>query len=378
MSMRSETEGPLFEGRFSDGRTAAASDVSVRLGPDGIEILRPGTAPPLVWAYAGLSAAQPLSPHAIDVLLGTRSLAGASLFVPSGLFARRLAEIAPRLTTRAVRRREAMPWLGLAAAVVAIAALVSYFQFSPARTVAGLLPDKARTAMGTQVMRSMTSGKRVCTDASGKAALDKLAARLSAAAGGSRTFQIVVVDWGLVNAFAAPGQQIVVTGALISKAESVDEVAGVLAHEMGHGVAMHPETSIVRALGLSAATELLFAGGAGTIRNVGLVLAQLSYTREAEREADAHALRILKAAKVSPAGLGRFMRRIAPKEGGESAAAPAYRPFDILRTHPHPLERARLIESQLPYSATPALSAEDWAALRAICTQKRPARQQEL
>ncbi len=94
MSMRSSSEdtyGPLFEGRFSDGKSAAASDVNLRLTERGILISVPGAAEPLVWPYGALHAAEPLTPHSIDALITLFHMPGATLFVPEGTFARRLA-----------------------------------------------------------------------------------------------------------------------------------------------------------------------------------------------------------------------------------------------------------------------------------------------
>ena len=91
----------------------------------------------------------------------------------------------------------------------------------------------------------------------------RLTERLSKAAPGSEPFNVRVYDWSLMNAFAVPGGQIVLTKGLIDKAETPDEVAGVLAHEMGHGIEMHPETGIIRSIGLAAAVEVMLGGAGG-------------------------------------------------------------------------------------------------------------------
>jgi predicted Zn-dependent protease len=158
------------------------------------------------------------------------------------------------------------------------------------------------------------------------------------------------------------------TRGLIEKADGPDEVAGVLAHEMGHGIEMHPETALVRVLGLSAAADLMLGGSGGTLANIGLVLAQLSYTRAAEREADAHALAILKRAGVSAQGLAQFFTRVTKLEENKSELAE----IGILRSHPLTEERRAVVESQPPYPSTPSLSARDWAALRSICSEPKP------
>lgn len=373
--MHSDGFAPTFEGRLTDGRTAATRPVDVRLGRGGIEILaRDGQASsgasigPLVWPYGAISTSEPLGVHAVDALVTYAYQPGATLFVASGHFARALAEAAPHLTARAVRWRNARPWLFAVAALAALAGLAVLAELSPARTLAAMIPERARVALGERTVAAMTSKRPLCEAAAGRAALDTLTERLSRAAGGDRRFKVVVADWGLVNAFAAPAERIVLTRGLIEKADSADEVAGVLAHEMGHGLELHPETSLVRAVGLSAATELILGGSGGTIANIGLLMVQIGYTRGAEEEADTQALRILREAAISPRGLGVFFRRVLRMEQPTDQARNLSIP-DVLRTHPPSEERARRVERIAPYPATPALTASEWAALRAICAE---------
>ena len=371
MSMPSDEIGPLFEGRFSDGRTAGAGDVHVRLTSRGIEITVPGADQPLVWPYGALAAAEPLTAHSIDALVTYEHMPGATLFVPEGTFARRLAVEAPHLTAKAQRWRHARPWLWASAAAILIGCAVWLSDLSPSRAIARMLPDGAREKLGAQVVQSMTNGRKMCEESDGRAALDVLIKRLSEAAGAKKDFKVVVVDWGLMNAFATPGEQIVLTRGIIKKASSADEIAGVLAHEMGHGIEMHPETGIVRGLGLAAATELLLGGGGGTLANFGVLLAQLSYTRDAEREADGHALRILKAASISASGLADFFKRVLEIED-KTPGAKTMSQFDLLRTHPDTEKRRHTVLQQPQYPATPALSGKQWEALKSICKGTTP------
>ena len=188
--------------------------------------------------------------------------------------------------------------------------------------------------------------------------------RLSSGLDGGRTFNVTVVDLGLVNAFATPGNRIVLTRGLIEKAGSADEVAGVLAHEIGHAVALDPETGIVRAIGMSAAVELMF-GGSGTVSNIGVLLAQLSYTRQAEAQADETALRLLEKAGISAKGFGQFFRRV--NKEGDAGSDSAGGIAGMLRTHPPTAERIRRVDAANTYRATPALSPEQWQAMKAMC-----------
>ena len=355
-----------FVARYSDKTGSNSRDVRVRLTDDGIAIEQPdGTSPggqPLRWRYRSLSIAEPLSAHSIDALLASSDHPGAALFVPDKMFARSLASHAPLLTTRSHRRRATRAWIWAAGTVIASLIAVWMSGISPAKAVASLLPSSAREMLGEQVVGSITRDRATCTAPAGLAALDQLTARLSAAAGTRQKFKVVVIDWDVLNAFATPGERIVLTRALIESAKSPDEVAGVLAHEMGHGIELHPEAGIVRGIGLAAATELIFGGAGGSLANIGVLLTQLSYSREAEREADAHALKILKAAKVSPHGLLDFFDRIAKTEKDGDG------PPGVFRSHPQTQERREVVAAAGGYSATPALTAQDWAALQGLCS----------
>lgn len=369
MSMHYNSKGPAFYGRFSDGKTAQSYDVDVRLEGSSVEIYGPGPAKH-VWPYETLHAAEPLTEYAIDALLSSPATPDASLFVGEGTFARKLAEKAPHLTAKAQRWRHAQPWFAGAALMLLAGFAVWALDLSPSRAVAGLLPDKVRTALGEQVIEDFTGNHAVCETPEGRAALDRLTAKLSQAAGGKATFKVVVSDWGLINAFAAPGEQIVLTRGLIEKAESAEEVAGVLAHEMGHGLERHPEAGIVRAIGFTAAFELMMGGSSGTLGNLGIMLAQLSYSREAEREADQQALRLMKDARIGPRGFASFFRRVMKQEE-DSEIGKAISGFEVLRTHPNTSERIAAIEKTPAYETAPALAAADWKALKSICNVKK-------
>jgi beta-barrel assembly-enhancing protease len=370
--MRSETSPPdsppgQTYARFSDGKSARARDAAVALGLSGVEVHLINPDEQLIWPYASLKAAEPVRTHAIDVLLTSTATPGASLFVPGLEFARSLRLHAPHLTAKAERWRHARPWVFAMAAVIGLGVATYAAGWSPAQYVARILPQSWREKLGDQAAQSMTEGHKMCVAPAGVAALTKLTERLSAAAGATVPFKVYVYDWPLINAFAVPGGQVVMTRGLLDKAGSPDEAAGVLAHEIGHGIEMHPETGIIRAIGLAAAVELMLGGAGGTLANIGLTLAQLGYTRVAEHEADLQALRLLKNSGISNRGLSDFFKRVEKIEG-EDTASTALHPFDLLRTHPPTVEREKLVRSQPDYPSTPALDETSWQDLKSICS----------
>jgi predicted Zn-dependent protease len=372
MSMPSDPR--RFAGALSDGHSAATTRVEVALAEAGVELRLRGERQALVWPYDKLHSAVPLSAAAPDVLLGLKDGASA-LFVADPVFARPLLARAPALSTVRQRWHGLRPGISVLAGVLVVAAAMWFYELHPAQAMARLMPQPTREALGRAVIAGIVEQHKVCETQASRVALDRLTQRLTAAAANTPlAVRVLLLDWSLVNAFAAPGGQIVLTRGLIRQAVSPDEVAGVLAHELGHALELHPETGVVRAMGLAAATQLIFAGSAGTLSNVGIILTQLRYTRIAEREADAHALRILKGAGISAKGFGDFFERLEGK-GPPSETAKRISEYELIRTHPRTRERIGVVRAQPDYPATAALAAEDWQALRNACglTPVRPA-----
>jgi Zn-dependent protease with chaperone function len=352
--------------RFTAGRSAGSVDGRASLRLHGLEIDLGPTQPRRVWHYATLKALEPVRPNAIDVLLSSADEPGATLFVQGRAFAAALRDYAPHLSFRAERWRRLR--IGILLLVIAAGILLGSYGlgWSPVKSIAGMLPESWRHRLGDAAREQMTEGHKQCGASAGTEALANLVHRLSKGVADGRSFDVRVYDWPLMNAFAVPGGQIVLTKGLLEKAQSPDEVAGVLAHEMGHGIEMHPETSIIRNIGLAAAVEVMLGGSGGGLANVGLMLAQLGYSRSAEREADRRALELLKSAGIAPRGLGEFFTRVMKMEADDSLTN-SVGSLSWLRTHPPAAERAELVSRQADYPSSPALDAQSWRELISIC-----------
>jgi predicted Zn-dependent protease len=362
-------DGGPWAGRVTDGRTARAHDVAVSLGVEGLKLTRPGgDGHSAIWRYDGLSSAVPLARGAPEALLFSSQMPGASLFVAAPGFVDALRNRAPNLTLAAARLSGLKPGLAVGALAFSLAAAVYAFDLSPSKGIARLMPEAARERLGDTVMRSFADRRR-CTEPAGQAALDALVVRL--VPDGSFTGRVAVLDWQLVNAFAAPGRRVVLTRAIVQRATSPDELAGVLAHELGHGRELHPEAGLVRSVGFWALIQMVFTGTPGAVGNAGTMLLQLAYTRSSEREADDQALVLLKRAGISAKPFAAFFQRMDRER--RPSPVPASIPgagrlgSDLFSTHPNTPERIAKIERQEAYPSTPALTAEQWRDLKEIC-----------
>jgi Zn-dependent protease with chaperone function len=354
-----------FTARWSDGKSAATLPATVTLGR-AVEIRAEGATEPVLWSLHRTMASVPLWTSSQDVLLRSLDHPGQTILVTHPDFAAALLKVAPHLAAGSKRWRDLRPGLAVTATLALVVGAVFALDLSPATYVAGLMPKHVREIAGQQVLTVLTQGNGYCLADKGSAAVGNLALKLKSASGADTTFAVWVVNWDLVNAFALPGEQIILTRGLIEKAQSPEEVAGVLAHEMGHGIELHPEAGMVRAIGIAAAAELVFTGSSGTIGSLGQQVLELNYTRSAEREADQHALRILKEAKISPIPLAEFFDRLAKEFGEPTNSSTA---STLFSTHPPSPERAALAKAAATYATEPAMTPQDWAALKSICAQ---------
>lgn len=360
-------------GRYSDPKTAGSAAVDLRLDHRGLLIDGvPGLADTLIWPFGALSTDTPVSRNAGEAIVTYSHMPGATLYVDDAAFVDALTHAAPHLTTASHRLKWLKPMIVATAAIGVLGAGMWVSGLKPANTLARLMPESARISFGKKVVRYVSSNRALCVAPEGERALQTMLGRLMPDPAKRGKFHVVTVDWSLVNAFAAPGGQIVLTRGLLRAAQSPEEVAGVLGHEIGHGLELHPESGVIRAVGLSAIMDIMLGGSSGTLGSISGVLIQSSYAREDERAADRHALRLMREGAISQSGLADFFKRIASGKIGGSRDDGGPSAFDLMRSHPRPGERAQYVEATPRYPTRPILRDAEWQALKNICSQKRP------
>jgi predicted Zn-dependent protease len=174
-------------------------------------------------------------------------------------------------------------------------------------------------------------------------------------------FEVTVVKSDVVNAFALPGGYVVVFTGLMKKAESPEEVAGVLAHELNHVLQRHGLERIIKQLGFVAVISIVLGnppGLGGVMKQVGVELMTLKFGRAQETEADTTGLDLLYRAKINPEGMITFFQRLAEKDEGR---------VEWFSTHPMSSARADHLKARL--AEMPKQKAEpfsfEWATVRA-------------
>jgi Zn-dependent protease with chaperone function len=246
-----------------------------------------------------------------------------------------------------------------------------------ADVLAPLIPQAAERRLGdavdAQVRAMLNSGEKSrafeCgtaeTERAGQAALARLMGRLESAAGLPLPLRVAVVHRPEANAFAIPGGRVYVFEGLIDKAETPDELAGVIAHEIGHVAHRDGTRSVLAGAGLSFLFGMVlgdFVGGGAVVFAAHAVL-KSSYSRDVEARADLYGADLVAKTGGDPHALGTMLTRIA------GANHPG---MQILLDHPDTEKRVAAINTvTAPKTGAALIAPAEWLALKRICAGSR-------
>jgi Zn-dependent protease with chaperone function len=249
------------------------------------------------------------------------------------------------------------------AAACSIVAVTVYGIPLVAERLASILPFSLEKRIGDAVeaqVRFLFPGQ-VCDRPDGKAAFAAMVNKLSTAGGIAFPLTVEVSSSSVVNAFALPGGKIYLFDGLLQKARNPDEIAGVIAHELGHVQHRDSLRKVIQTGGTSFLIGLLLGDitGGGAVILAARSIIDASYSRDAERDADAFAATAMHNLGRSPRPMGEFLVRVT---GDKKSTA------TILDSHPMSEERlARMKQGDRPNTGPDILSAQEWSALKGIC-----------
>jgi Zn-dependent protease with chaperone function len=228
--------------------------------------------------------------------------------------------------------------------------------------IARAVPASVDAWLGARVegsaLTQLTGGApRYCQNAPGSAALADLNRRLSAAANLDAPVSVSVVNHSLVNAVALPGNRVVVFSGLLNTLTDGDQLAGVIAHELGHLARRDPMARVIAMMIWSTVIDGLMGIGAS-----GIVLPFLNaaHSREVETATDRAGVAILARAGIASEGFARAMEQLARQDRAGPFA------FGLLDTHPPSLERAAAIRA-IGHTGRAAMTDQQWSAIRSLC-----------
>ena len=267
----------------------------------------------------------------------------------------------------AASARQTLHIVGGALAAASIMGVLFYGLPWLAGWVAPQIPPRVQYEIGEasaqQLHRALNAA--TCTEPHGQAVLDQLMAKLARAGHLTQPLRTRALRTDVANAMALPGGRVFVFSGLLDKAQTPDELAGVLAHELGHEAHYDSMRRLVESSGTGLLLGMFFGDftGSAAFAAAASTLLNAAYSRTAEQRADDYAIAVMTRLGRSPKPFGTLLARIT--QGHDTPAA-----MSLLADHPLTAERlAHLNAHDTPATAPPLLSTQDWLTLRGICAE---------
>lgn len=214
-----------------------------------------------------------------------------------------------------------------------------------------LISVEEEKELGTKFTAEIEKQRQIVTDPEVNGYVDRVGKCLLA---GARdvpfpfTFKVIRDD--SVNAFAVPGGHIYVHSGLIKAAANEDELAGVMAHEINHGVARHGTRQMTQQYGYSLVLQLLLGQSPGQLSQLAASLfgqaGTMAYSRGMENQADYLGVETMARAGYDPKGMLTFFTKLDSMQTQQPSQLAQF-----FSSHPLTAERVERVKtaiSQLP------------------------------
>ena len=185
--------------------------------------------------------------------------------------------------------------------------------------------------IGDLIIDAYLKDVKVVTDSTINNALDKIYTRLLTGMDSTNyNYRIYVVQNDDMNAFASLGGNLVIFTGLIKYADMPEEVAAVLAHEMGHVEKRHVVNKVVKELGITLVLSVLSGGDPGFMNEILQQCVSTVFDRNQEGEADDYGLELLEKIQIHPNAMAAIFRKIRDKYSSST-----FENIEFLSTHPN-------------------------------------------
>lgn len=349
-------------GWYFDGRSGTRYPASLARTPAGIEFTvdngEKQVWPPGSWRTS-------VDPAFSYVRIERLPYSGESLVVEDESFVRSIAS-GPSVNA-VIQKREGIALFVLAIAAIAICAGLWFAYPAITKTIAFALPNRAEERAGKFIADSLAPVSDRLTGPDVEEPMRQLVSRLEKNTPHPYNWQVSIAKDDIVNAWAAPGGNLVIYRGLVCAMNSPDQLAAILGHEMTHVLERHSTRNLVGTLGIRFGIALIFGGGDQLIDGA-TMLGALHYMRADEESADNGALEILAKANIDPSALSTSFEELAKKAPDLPGA------LRYISTHP-PLAQRRLkaaVEGRRSGDWTPSLDDAAWKRLRVSCQCKSP------
>jgi len=366
-----------FAGSLFDGRSSQKHLVDVELTPQAIILKAPGDKP-IRWAYPQLRWAADTSPFHIEHCAeGDEGLE--TLVVDDPDFYRSVLEIAPKSFSSRENESKFNWKLYSVGILVLIFSAYVFIKTVPsflADQMVEKIPIEWEVTVGQSILKMLPVAQKPDPEVL-KVLQDTVDFLKQSLPGNPYDLKVYILPVEQVNALALPGGPIVIFEGLIDKAESPEELASVLAHEIQHILLRHSTRGILRNLAKSMLVTL-FLGDVNSVME-GIVqlagqLETLGLSREMEAEADQKGMELILAANIDPHGMIRIFKKLMQEDFSQKKlpkGKPVSEENDIssyFSTHPSSQNRLARLEKQMRSQEnriwTPLFPNLDWNEIK--------------
>lgn len=219
---------------------------------------------------------------------------------------------------------------------LALAAVLLVWQHDAAATwLAGRVSLATENEIGQTVLSSLKAQTALLDKGVAVDAVKKIGNRLTK--GSAYKYQWLVSNEPVVNAFALPGGIVIVNKGLIEKADSANEVVGVLAHEIQHVEQRHALKNMITSSGIAAAVLLVLGDANAVMMILAHKVSAQYFSRQIENDADMKGVALLHQNKINPDGLPAFFKKLQEVYKGKQGP-------EWLSSHPDTANRIKAVE----------------------------------
>ena len=349
-----------FAGALFDGKSARKHPVDIELTPREIILKNPGHEP-IHWLYPNLRwAANTTNPFYIEQ--GEINSEGMeTLVVEDPDFYNSISKIAPDSFFAAGKKAETNWKIYVAGLLVLIFSAYIFIKVVPA-FLAGRIIDRIpvewEVTLGQSILKMFPLEQK--PNQKILAVLQDTVALLEPSVEGNQPYDLRIYIWSEkeVNALALPGGAMLISQGLLNEAESPEELAGVIAHEIQHVLLRHSTRGIICNLTQSMLLALFVGDVNATMEkvvNLVSTLETLGLSREMEVEADRKGMELILAANIDPHGMIRIFEKLTQNESSQeeeikNKAVSRKKDtefFSYFSTHPSSKNRLLNLEKQM-------------------------------
>lgn len=362
----------MWKASYYNGKNPVEHFVTIEITPQGLKITAPDKSI-AYWNYKDIRQTQGAFKGEVIKIEKTADNITEAIVVKDRKFSHELFTYLPKEHTLRFFRHDTMSrLLKILPIIITFSVLIYFFIYTyvlpkSVNYIANKIPIEYEENLGKNTVTLITSNMEECDDEK----LNKVVENIFNTYENNLfeslyTFKYKIVKSDMVNAFAAPGGYVVIFTGLIEKTKRIEELAGVIAHEMQHVTKKHSLRNMIRSNITSFFLTMIFGGDLSSVGTTINQLQALSYSRELEEESDKEGAYLMSLSGIDIKGMADFFETLS-KESKVSNTVTSY-----FSTHPDPKERSRLIREIASTQKNISIIKENknWDKIKKTCAVK--------